>query len=145
MANAQISWFIKENGNTVPYDEFYAGTYGPNEVMEVHIQIWNNRWGQTAVNDAAGLKLAMMFENIEDNSLLKLCQIKVGNGLFIAPTEEEDRFVLATDETISGASNNGAESNVNNYVDIVIKFGPIKNGIRNNLKNMIIMPDFESM
>lgn len=143
MINPQISWFVIEDDTPTPYEEYYAGSYRPDESVEIHMQLWNNRWGQEEAENVTQGRLAVFFDSIEDSYLLGLCSIKIDSNDFVPLTINSGRGRVAIDRVLSGSSNTGSSNATGNYVNVVLKFGPVTAGIRNSLKNLYIDLEFD--
>jgi hypothetical protein len=143
MASPEITWFIKQDGALVPEDEFYAGSYTPNDTMSVPIQVWNNRWGQTDVDAATTPKLSISFATYEDYALLNLMSATVdGQKAPITISGVKGYIQL---KTLYGTANNGSADMQSNYCDIVLTMGPVTANLQNGLKNMFINLEFDSV
>jgi hypothetical protein len=145
MNDPQISWYIVEaDSSVVPRNEYYAGSCTPGETVEINIQVWNNRWGSDTVASAQGSKLAVYFDSIEDSYLLNLCQIKVDDEPYAFLRVEADKGYVDLPRELSGAANDGSMTNVDNYMNILFKFGPTDKGLRNSLKNLFLSLESDS-
>jgi hypothetical protein len=144
MNGPHIEWFVIEPDNTLaPYEEYYAGEYRPGETLELSVQVWNNRWGQSALEDAINCKAVLFFDNYEDSMLLNNCSMKIGSGDYMQPELllSNGYFELGT---LSGKTNDGTMKSVENYKTLTFKFGPVTNSMRNSLKSMFIDLEFDS-
>lgn len=106
--------------------------------MVVKLQVWNNRYGDKDVDSIDDAKLVIYFKNYEDNYMLNLCKIRLGDN------DKLEDIVIDVDRglynigLLSGMANSGSLSNKDNYRDIELVFGPIPSNIRSELKSMII-------
>lgn len=144
MNDPQINWFVLEEGQPTPYEEYYAGSYRPSETLELTLQVWNNRWGQEDAKDISRGTLAFFFETIEDSYLLSLCSVKIGDGSFQPLTIDAGRGRVPLDKVLYGRSNNGSTTSTDNYATITLKFGPIQDGMRNSLKALFADLEFDA-
>lgn len=144
----KISWYILESIDG--YYEFspkrthdMEGSYAPNDIISVKIQVWNNRLGQEDVKDAENAKLSLFFKNYEDNYLLKLCKIKFGDDEESIPLEiDMDRGIIPLG-TLSGGANNGSELNIDNYHEFELIIGPLPSNLKSELKGLIIDVEYQ--
>lgn len=142
ISNAEKDLTSLTDAQYVPYNEYYAGSFFPNDVLEMTIQVWNNKWGQEAVANVTNGNIAIFFDTEEDNSLLKYCSVKIDNRDFQPINIQSGNTRVELGRTLSGASNEGSLINSKeNYATITLRFGPITEGIKNGLKNLYI--DFE--
>lgn len=140
MKEPQISWYIIENESVNLIDgEHYAGAYSPSNIEATfEIQVWNNKWGRDDIPDVENPILVLMFDTIEDRTLLQYCKVRIDNGPFKELEVLEDRATLPLYRPLSGKSNKGTSSDANNYAQITIKFGPISYGMKNGLKSLLV-------
>lgn len=140
MLNANIGWFVKEQDDVfVAHTDYYAGSTIPDEEFNLEVELWNNRWNTD--EDAADIKnakLVISFANAEDSILLSLCEVKVNTGTYNTVDCNEINRGLVELGTISGAKNNGSESNTDNYKSIAIRFSKIPSNLTNGLKSMFL-------
>lgn len=144
MKDSQISWYVLEDEILTPYEEYYAGSYRPDDTLEIIMHVWNNRWGQEVAKDVQQGTIAVYFDTIEDSYLLNLCSISIDDANFKALTITSNRGRIGLGRTLSGETNVGSSSAKNNYAKIVLKFGPITDGIRNSLKNLYVDLEFDN-
>lgn len=140
MDKAVLTWYIKdEENNFSETDEYYAGSCGANNDLEICVQIWNNRWNiQNDAEDFLDAKLILSFLNPEDSVLLQLCTIKVNDNDYEAPIIENINRGTFNIGNIYGYKNNGDLSYINNYKTIYIKFSNIPNNFKNGLKSLYL-------
>jgi hypothetical protein len=144
MNDPQVTWYVIEDNTPTPYEDYYAGSYRPNDILEVSIQLWNNRWGQETVSDIVNSKLAVFFDTIEDSYLLNLCSIKIDDNDYKPLTVQSTRGYIDLGKTLSGGSNTGSTYSKDNYASIVLRFGPITDGMKNSLKNLFIDLEYDN-
>lgn len=145
MNNPQISWYIAEpDGSLVPYEEYYLGSFQPQETLTIPISVWNNRWGTEDVENAVASKLAITFDTIEDASLLQYFYVKQGEGNFTPLIVQgvKGSVVLGT---LSGLSNNGSLTAINNFRNVTLQIDHIPAHLKNSLRNMFIDLEYDSM
>lgn len=144
MKDPQISWYVLEDETFVPYEEYYAGSYRPDDVIEVVMNVWNNRWGQEVVKDVQQGRIAVYFDTIEDSYLLNLCSVSIDDGEFKALNITSNRGRINLGRGLSGEVNVGSSTAKDNYAKITLRFGPITDGIRNSLKNLYVDIEFDN-
>lgn len=102
-----------------------AGSYIPQkDSLKVDIRIWNNRSGTEDVQNLSNFAVGIFFKEIEDQSLLKYIKVYL-NEKNELPVTISDNMLIASfidDIVLKGSSNNGLEENVDNYIDITIRF-----------------------
>ena len=146
MAEPQISWYVVEpDDQLAPYEEYYAGSFRPSQTMEVNLQVWNNRWGTENVSDANTCRFVAYFDSIEDSVLLDLCKVYLNDVLL--NTEIVNKKLQANlNRNLIGLANNGSPALFpSNYAKIKITFGPITNGVKNTLKNLLVDLEYEAV
>ena len=122
-----ITWYAKltEDSQFRQTDEIYAGTYTPNNSIQVNLQIWNNRWGTIDVADLTDFTIHMYFNDVEDTSLFNYCTIVLNKSDILNLTKADNRCILEfpNEITLSGKKNNGtSKENANNYLNLDIVF-----------------------
>lgn len=149
MNNPKITWYVREEyDNELEYvpkkKHEEEDSVMPGEIMNIKMQVWNNRNGLEEIKDATNSKLVLYFKNYEDNFLLKLCSIKKEQDEFVPVDIDIDRgyFNLGT---ISGKSNNGSELNYENYYNLELKVGPLPNNIKSELKDLILDIEYDDI
>lgn len=145
MKSANVNWFVKEPDDVyVAHTEYYAGSCNSSEDFIIDIELWNNKWNNKEdVAHMRNTKLVISFANAEDSVLLSLCEVKVNDGTFNKPDTSEFNRGIVELGTISGAKNNGHESNTDNYRKITIKFSNIPNNFRSGLKSLFLDTQFD--
>jgi len=144
MKKPQISWYVLEDENLVPYEEYYAGSFRSDDVIEITLHVWNNRWGQEQVQNVEQGRLALYFDTIEDSFLLNLCSVSIDDGDFQSLNISSNRGRISLGRILSGEPNLGSSTSRNNYAKIVLRFGPITDGIRNSLKNLYLDIEYDN-
>lgn len=142
-----ITWYVEDikEKTYIPYEEYYAGSFSPNEYVELKLCIWNNRWGQEDTANADNLKIFIYFENLEDSILLDSCSVSVDNGAAQQLKIDAGRGVIDLKRTLKGFANDGSYKNNLNYCMLNIRFGPLKEGLKNSIKNLFLSPDYNSV
>ena len=139
MANPKITWQVYEDGDTNDYipirNYTEEGSFTAGEYVYKRIRVWNNYYGSNDVNDATNCNLVLAFKNYEDNFLLHLINVKVGNNDWTYPNIDTDRGIVPMKD-LSGLANNGTLSNYENYCDIEINIGPLPSNMRCELKSL---------
>lgn len=123
MANPKIEWYVKEDSAYTPRREHYAGSYRPEDDIEMHIRAWSNRFGTEKHPDIENPVLIVYFSTIEDSAFLEYIRISADGK----PSQKPDildkkAYYPLNREKLSGAPNEGTEEYADNYVDIVLSF-----------------------
>jgi len=136
----QISWYITENESVNLIDgEHYAGAYRPSNIEATfEMQVWNNKWGTEDISDVENPVLVLMFDTLEDCTLLQFCKVRIDNSPFKELEILDNKGILPLNRPLSGKANKGTSSDSNNYSKITIKFGPIYYGMKNGLKSLLV-------
>ena len=148
MEKPKISWHVLEeiNPNDFEYVQYKVydeeGSYTSTETVEKTIQVWNNFGGKNDVLDALSCKLVVSFKNFEDNFLLNLVQVQIGEGAYL-PLEIDIDKGLIDIGNLSGAANNGSSLNNSNYKTIHFTIGPLPNNIKSELKSMYFYLEYD--
>lgn len=142
MASPKISWYAKllsdERYSVEP--RFYAGRYTDNNQIVVDIQLWNNRWGSTTVDDLKDYDICFFFDRVEDSSLLDMCTVVYNNASTVSFSVSGRKAILQMDNkpVLKGTKNNGSSTdNPNNFMQLRFIFDA--NGERlkdNDLKSL---------
>lgn len=138
MKSPIIEWFVQESVDSInPYSNYFAGTVKTNEFVDVRVHIWNNRFGLDTVKTASDCKVSLTFDSLEDALYLDLCSIKVND--ITQQIKKISNKIYVDIPNLDGSSNNGSmSSNYKNYATLDLKIGPIKEGMKNNIKNIIM-------
>ena len=139
MADPKITWQVKDDDYTNEYMQTRnyteEGSFTSGEYIHKRIRVWNNYYGSSNVSDAKECNLVLAFKNYEDNFLLHLINVKVGNDDWVYPNIDTDRGVVPMKD-LSGLANNGSVANYENYCDIEINIGPLPANMRCELKSL---------
>ena len=140
MDKSFLTWYIKDDeGIFSESNEYYAGSCGQGNDLEICIQIWNNRWNiQNDAEDIANAKLILSFLNPEDSVLLQLCTIKVNDNDYKSPVIESINRGTIDIGTLYGYKNNGELTYIDNYKTINIRFSNIPHSFQNGLKQLYL-------
>lgn len=142
MNKPNISWFVLED-----YDGEYSyipkkkheeeDSYSPGDTVLIKLQVWNNIGGTETVNDANDARLVVYFSDFENSLLLNLIEARVGNDSFKKLDIDINRgyFNLGN---LSGSKNNGSEANLDNYVNLELKLGPIPSNTKSEIKKFFL-------
>lgn len=139
MSLPKITWYIKENNSYVQDSDYYLGSFSPKSNISLDVQIWNNRYGQEAVDSLEDARLVMYFENIENSILLNYCDITIDNNYTVKPKIEIGKGLINIGK-LTGKTNNGIanEENIDNFKNITITFKDLPDNLMNGLKNMFL-------
>ena len=140
MAEPKISWQVldeNESGTEYMLVRNYTeeGSFTSGQYVNKKIRVWNNYEGSRDVPNAVNCNLVLAFKSYEDNFLLHLIRIKVGNNDWSYLNIDTDRGVLPMKD-LSGLANNGSQANQSNYCDIEIAIGPLPENMRCELKSL---------
>lgn len=135
-----ITWYlIDSDDSTVLEKQNYIGDYNlSSSEMTLHLQVWNNKFGNYTVSNIENPILNIMFSTIEDNSMLKYIKVKVDNNDYEPLNVLSEKGTLNIYRTLSGEPNNGSLEESSNYIDLRIKIEKINYKILNGLKSMIL-------
>ena len=147
MITPKITWYVLEDVNGMY--EFspkrthdLEGSYAPNDIIKVKIQLWNNRLGIEDVQDATNAKLCVFFKNYEDNYMLNLCKVKFNNEEAKALKIDMDRGIIDLGN-LSGSANNGSDLNIDNYIEFELIIGPLPSNLKNELKGLVLDVEYD--
>lgn len=127
---------IKDNIGEETTD-IYLGSVIPDDYINMHIRIWNNKLGQDSINSVNNAVMNIEFERYEDSSYFNLTTVSVNHQEFESPQIIDNKAVIHIG-TISGQANSGALSDIDNYKEVKIKVGPIPSNSIEGVKNMFI-------
>ena len=137
MANPKITWYVKQQDLFVPESDYYAGSFSAGDTVRLSLQIWNNRWGIAAVDSLANAVLNMKFDTLEDSSLLPSVQVLVNDTDIVPVLVKNMSGSAPLGVNLSGAANNGDETNRTNYVSVIITISLTEGRFKpNDLKNL---------
>lgn len=144
MNQPNISWHIKEGSDSIQENEYYLGSYSSTEDIELNIQVWNNKYGQTEVESIDNARLSIFFDAYEDNSLLNYCKVSIDDSAASSLNIEANKGTISIGE-LAGYANNGAESdrNKNNFKNIQVVFSGMPHNLKKGLKNMFLDIEFD--
>lgn len=118
-------------------NDYYLGTFAPDETFYISLDIWNNKNGATNINAAKDVQLEMFFMDLEDTVLLKYTMVSVDNGAYKQYEINDMNRIIIPIRELSGKVNDGSEENVDNYSSVNIKFSIPKN-IKNDFKQLCL-------
>lgn len=119
----KLQWYVKDDQALTPKKEHYAGSYAPEQTMELEIRVWNNRFGTEPAGSIENPVLVFYFDTMEDSGLLKLCQASVDGGSFKEPDIiDKKAYMPLNRQVLKGEPNEGLDSDTDNYVDLNISF-----------------------
>ncbi len=146
MANPKITWQVYEDNDVNEYipvrNYTEEGSFMGGQYVSKKIRVWNNYYGTSNLPNATECNLVLAFKNYEDNFLLHLINIKVGNNDWTYPNIDTDRGVVPMKD-LSGLANNGSLSNYENYCDIEINIGPLPENMRCELKSLYFYLEYK--
>lgn len=134
---------ISDSGTYYDQDEIYGGTYTKNDPVSVDIQIWNNKFGLTEVQDLENFAINFYFSDLEDSTLLKYLKV-VYNDTEDMILDIKDNVACATffnSVVIKGTPNNGNESDTDNYIKLKVTFDATDDNIQlksNDIKSLFV-------
>lgn len=137
MASPKISWYAKllsDERYSVDH-RFYAGKYTDNDQIVVDIQLWNNRWGSTTVNDLKDYDICFFFDRVEDSALLDMCTIVYNNANTVSFNVSGRKAILQMDDkpVLKGTKNNGSSAdNPNNFMQLRFIFDASGERLKDN-------------
>ena len=139
MAAPKITWQVKDDEFSQEYiptrNYTEEGSFTAGEYVQKKLRVWNNYNGANDVSNAVNCNLVLAFKNYEDNFLLHLINVKVGNNDWAYPNIDTDRGVLEMKD-LSGLANNGSLANSENYCDIEVRIGPLPSNMKCELKSL---------
>lgn len=147
MITPKITWYVLEDINGL-YEyspkrtHDLEGSYAPNDIIKVKIQLWNNRLGIEDVQDANNAKLCVFFKNYEDNYMLNLCKVKFNNEEAQPLKIDMDRGIVNLGN-LSGSANNGSDLNIDNYIEFELIIGPLPSNLKNELKGLVLDVEYD--
>ena len=147
MITPKITWYVLEDINGL-YEyspkrtHDLEGSYAPNDIIKVKIQLWNNRLGIEDVQDANNAKLCVFFKNYEDNYMLNLCKVKFNNEEAQPLKIDMDRGIINLGN-LSGSANNGSDLNIDNYIEFELIIGPLPSNLKNELKGLVLDVEYD--
>lgn len=137
MASPKISWYAKllsdERYSVEP--RFYAGKYTDNNQIVVDIQLWNNRWGSTTVDDLKDYDICFFFDRVEDSSLLDMCTVVYNNASNVSFSVSGRKAILQMDNkpVLKGTKNNGSSAdNPSNFMQLRFIFDASGERLKDN-------------
>jgi hypothetical protein len=146
MADPKITWQVYEDGDVngyIPVRNYTEeGSFTSGQYIRKKIRVWNNYYGANNLPDATECNLVLAFKSYEDNFLLHLINIKVGNNDWTYPNIDTDRGIVPMKD-LSGLANNGSLSNYENYCDIEINIGPLPENMRCELKSLYFYLEYK--
>jgi hypothetical protein len=146
MADPKITWQVYEDGDVngyIPVRNYTEeGSFTSGQYIRKKIRVWNNYYGANNLPDATECNLVLAFKSYEDNFLLHLINVKVGNNDWTYPNIDTDRGIVPMKD-LSGLANNGSLSNYENYCDIEINIGPLPENMRCELKSLYFYLEYK--
>lgn len=130
MDNPKITWYAKlaEESKFNGGDTLFVGSNTPDNTLEVDVQLWNNRWGETAVEDLKDFRIIAYFADYEDSILLPYLSVKYNSqkiGFEVDSIAKRGMMIFPTTITLSGAANNGSSTDktcLKNFLAFTISF-----------------------
>lgn len=141
MEAPKVSWYLvnQDTYKTIE-QECYAGNFNSDEeTVEIKLELWNNRWGDTSVEDIpAESQLVIGFSTFEDSKMLELCRVRIDTYGAVAPDIIDNKGYIKLGKIISGAQNDGSEFNPNNFAIITIMFDIANTTLKDGLKSIYL-------
>lgn len=137
MDKPKITWYAKlvSDDRYSVNPRFYAGRYNDEEPIIVDIQVWNNRWGTTDVEDLKSYDICFFFDKIEDSVLLSYCTV-IYDGNTVIPFNVSGQKALlefSAKPTLSGKKNNGSSAdNTDHYLQLRFIFSATQERLKDN-------------
>lgn len=130
MDKPKITWYAKLAKETKfnSGDNLFVGSNAPGTELEVNVQLWNNRWGETAVEDLADFQIVMYFADYEDSALLPFLSAKYNNQQIkvnVDSVAKRAMLIFPQTPVLSGEANNGSSidnSCLKNFLSFTIVF-----------------------
>lgn len=140
MNDPNITWNIYDvySENYIQENDYYLGSYTPKSIINIKLQVWNNKFGTEEVKSIDNANLIIYFENAEDNMLLNYCTVTVDN--IEKELNLETTKGICSLGQLSGKVNNGLSdiTNMDNYKEITITFSNLPDNLKNGLKNIFL-------
>ena len=113
MDKPKISWYAKlaKEEKYSGGSELFVGSNTPDSMLEVDVQVWNNRWGEVEVEDLKDFQIVASFADYEDSSLLSCLSAKYNNqpiSISVDSVAKRALFVFPVSLSLSGSVNNGS-------------------------------------
>jgi len=146
MDKPKISWYAKLakedkfNGG----DNLFVGSNTPDSTLEVNVQLWNNRWGETAVESLEDFRIVAYFADYEDSVLLSCLSATYNNqeiGIEVDQVARRAMLIFPVTLALSGNANNGSSTDdtcLKNFLAFTIMFEHPSDGHlkENDLKSL---------
>jgi hypothetical protein len=142
LAEPVITWLVKKTSDIdyMEKENYFAGNYSPHNGISLDLRIWNNRYGSEPVQNLEHFGIAMKFDSYEDSALFNYMECIINNAELLSPSvvAGEALIVIPEEVVLSGAVNDGAPINTDNYMSLSIKINlPGNITIKSNdLKNL---------
>ena len=146
MDKPKISWYAKlaKEDKFNSGDNLFVGSNTPGKTLEVNVQLWNNRWGETAVEDLKDFRIVVYFADYEDAALLPCLSATYNNQQIVVEVDQLARramLIFPKAITLSGEANNGSSIDntcLRNFLPFTIMFKHPGNGHlkENDLKSL---------
>ena len=138
MGIPKITWYVNEENVYTPETDFYAGNFSAGETVTVKLQVWNNRWGTTAVDTLSDAVLNLRFDTVEDSALLSNMTVLVNDRDYMPVLVRNQIASVSLGVSLSGAVNNGnADSYPGNLVTLEVSLSLASGRFKaNDLKSL---------
>lgn len=130
MEKPKITWYAKlakeEKYNSGT--ELFVGQNTPDRPLEINVQLWNNRWGETAVEELKDFQVIAYFADYEDAALLPCLSAKYNKqaiDISVDPVARRAMLLFPITLSLSGKANNGSSidnSCLENFLSFTIVF-----------------------
>ncbi len=130
MDKPNISWFAKlsKEEKFSGGSELLVGSNTPDGTLEVDVQLWNNRWGESAVEELKDFQIVAYFADYEDSALLSCLSAKYNNqniNVTVDQVAKRAMLIFPMALSLSGEANNGSSTDntcLKNFLPFTIVF-----------------------
>lgn len=137
MSKPVISWYAKllSDDRYSVNPNFYAGKYSDEDPIVVDIQLWNNRWGITSVDNLSNYDICFFFDRLEDSVLFNYCTILYDGDKVITFNVSHHKAILEfpSKPVLSGTANNGSSAdNPDHFLQLRFLFDATQERLKDN-------------
>lgn len=141
METPKLSWYlVNQDTYSNIEQECYAGNFSfGSSTVEIKLELWNNRWGDTDVEDISETSnLVLGFSTFEDSKLLELCKVKIDGFGYLSPNLLMNKGYIPLGKVLSGKSNDGGDDATQNFIQISILFDITDVTLKDGLKSLYL-------